>query len=208
MSLYDTVAASHRGQCFALLGRRFRLDDMQVADLVYVMLKELTASLDLVISERKGLIAFLDDLGQGDYVRMLADQSVFSDQRLRDRGLLILGKISEVRPLDREAIEDMAALNYSDAATCRQMLPYVSMLMMAAIRQRAERPMRLILAAQRGDRAAQLVSDPFGTLASKLAEKAKPSPQRPVGRLVDALLGRGRTTIAPRHAAGHPVAGE
>lgn len=197
MSLYDTIAVSHRGQCFALLARRFRIDEGQVADVVYALLRELTVSLDVAIADRGRLTLFLKDLGRGDYLRLLIDDSVFADQGLRDRGLRIVAGLGAIRPLDMDDIDDRAQGTGVNPATVRQMLPFVTMLMMAAVRHKAERPLRHLLAAKRGDRAATRPSDPFMTLAQGLNQPEPARIARPPVRLVDALFGRGSRPLKP-----------
>jgi hypothetical protein len=203
MSLYDTIAASHRGQCFALMARRFRIDEVQVADVIYATLRELTASLDEAICDRGRLCSFLTDLAQGDYLRVLVDDAVFSDQVLRDRGQRLVANLEGARAIDFAELEDCAYGTGVTAATARSMLPYVCVLMMAAIRHKAERPLRYVLAARRGERHVAANIDPFQALADGLAATPTVARAQPPVGIVETLFGR-----SPRPQRPLPIAAE
>lgn len=170
MSLYDVIAASHGGRCIALLAQRFRIGEESAGIALHGLLKLLSQALDESIGRPEQLKGLLSELGQGPFGQVLADPGMFNDAALRDHGQRLLFRIMPVAAVASERLRDVAAASGLTEGVLTRMMPIVVVLMLAAIRAKAERRMRQILATRRGSRLANHVSDPYSALVAVIAD--------------------------------------
>lgn len=168
MVLLDVIAAGHQGRCLQLLGSRFHLDEARTATATAYLIRALLPSFDAWISGPDGLLSFLRMMSVESDGRDLGNTAVFQDHVFRDRGFRILDELRAVEELDPNAIQEALDKSGIDVDTAARMMPYVAVLMMAAIRQRCERELRQLLAAKRGRSYAGSVADPFAAAIEML----------------------------------------
>jgi hypothetical protein len=154
------------------MSRRFLISENQAADATRGLLRALLPAFEEWISDPEGFGEFLEAMSRGGFQVALSQGSIFSNQFERQRGQVLLTKFRRARELDAQDL--IAASRASGVAypVLVQMLPFAALFLMAAIRAKAEQPMREILV-QRLGRPARQSSDPFADLAALVAWEAK-----------------------------------
>jgi hypothetical protein len=185
LALFDVIAAGQNGQCFALMSRRFLISEDQAADAMRGLLRALLPGFEEWISDPEGFGEFLEAMSRGGYQVALSQGSIFSQ-----RGQVLLSKFRR----DLVAASRASGVAYPVLV---QMLPFAALFLMAAIRAKAEQPMREILV-QRLGRPARQTSDPFADLAALVAWEAK---GHKAGLLAGVLDGLYRNLVAAAPAA-------
>lgn len=170
MSLYDVIAASHGGRCIALLAQRFRIGEENAGVVLHDLLKLLSSALDEAIGQPETLKGLLGELGQGPFGNVLTHAGTFNDAKLRDHGQRLLFRIMPGAAVTNDRLREIAAAGGLTESILTRMMPIVVLLMLAAIRAKAERRMRQILATRRGSRLANHVSDPYSALISVIED--------------------------------------
>ena len=199
MSLYDVMAAAHHGRCFALLGRRCRIGEDEAADGVRLLISRLLPGFEAWVSTREGLVEFLTSVGRDGYGALRDQPGVFSDQLVRDRGVRLLRAWSVEAPIDDTVLDRIGAACGIMPGEVRQVLPWVPVLMMAAFRQKLERPLRWIMA-DRGHRNANSPTvDPFLALAEQVRDGVSEVRARGFSHALGRLMPR---SSEPETAAG------
>ena len=200
MSLYDVIAAGHRGQCFGLLARRFMIGEQQAALAVRHLLPVLLPSFEAWASAPGGLPAFLDAMNRGGYEKSLSSPAVFTNHFERDRGIQLLLQFRAAREIDGGDITQAVDGSGVTHRVLVQMLPYVALLLMAGLRATTEAPFRDILARRLG--ANRIRSpNPFGELADLIDWESKGQHGGMLAGVLDALFGRRGSSPAPRLGA-------
>jgi hypothetical protein len=198
MSLYDVIAAGHRGQCFALIARRFMISEPQAALAVRYLLPAILPSFEAWASSRPGLAAFLDAMSRGDYEKALLSPAVLNNHFERERGLQLLDQFRLARELDDGELAQAVEHSGVTYRVLVQMLPFVTLFMMAGLRISCEKPFRDILAQRFGARRG-LPSNPFAELSELVAFEAKGPRQGTLAQVLAGLFSR-RDTEAARPA--------
>jgi hypothetical protein len=187
--MFDVIASAQNGLCYLSFARRYGIDEVQAEEATYFLVKSLLPALDAWISKPEGMSQFLASLSRDGYERILLDPQAFSDRILRDRGAHLIAVLSALAPPDPECVRSAELASGLPIDTLGRMLPHVGVLMMAAIRTKADAPLREILARLRGSNAyAASVRDPFAALQAVLSGESRQ--QGPVRRLLGGLLGR------------------
>ena len=186
MSLFDVMAASHNGACFDYLGRKLQIPEGEAAHAVAALLPVLTLALDGWISQREGMVEFLNALGEEGYGPARTSASFFNDMRFRDRGVSLLRKWRDAGRLDNVALAEAASRAGLKPETTALLLPWLAVLIVAMVQMKAQRPLGwLARDIDGGDKA----ENPFLFLAGRLAGGQKPESRAPVRRMIGALLG-------------------
>ena len=202
MSVYDLIAAGHRGQCFALLGRRFMISEPQAALAVRHLLPAVFPAFEAWVSAPGGLAAFLDAMNRGGYEQALSTQSVLTNPFERNRGAQLLEQFRSAREIDGASMAvavDASGLSYR---VLLHLLPFVVLLMMAGLRLASQTPLREILNRRTGARL-KPGAYPFAELADLVAWEAKG--QRP-GDLVSMLDRMFRQRVRSEANQSGPIA--
>jgi len=189
MSLFDVIAAGHRGQCFALLARRFLVNEPQAALAVRFLLPAVLPSFEAWVSEPAGLTSFLDAMSRGGYDGALTLPATLSNSFERDRGVQLLELFRSVREIDGADIARAAEASGLTYRVLLQMLPFVALFMMAALRINSQTPLREILIKRLGSRL-KTSADPFADLAELVAWEAKGPRHGILASVLDGLFNR------------------
>lgn len=170
MSLFDVIAASHGGRCIALLAGRFRLDEETAGCVLRELVRLLSRALDETIGQPEMLKGLLAELGRGPLTDVLTDPGIFNDAALRDHGQRVLFRLMPVAAITSEWLREVTAATGVPERTLTRMLPVTALLMLAALKAKAERRMREILATRRGARLANHVDDPYSALVAVIED--------------------------------------
>ena len=195
MSLYDIIAAGHQGQCFSLLGRKFLIKEPQAADAVRHLLPAVLPSLDAWVSTADGMAGFLDALSRGGYGQTLRTPTLFCNSAERIQALHLLAQWELARKVDGAAVAEASFATGVPERVLKHMLPWVAVLVMAAIRPGSEVACRAILASRLGTTRKSIV-DPFGELLQLIAQEAQGTRQGPMTGLLGKLFGRRENSTA------------
>jgi hypothetical protein len=186
MCVYDVVAAAQQGACFRNLGRRLQLSEDETSRAVAAVLAPVSEGLIGWISRRDGMIEFLSALGADDLTEPRSNSAFFSDNRWRDRGIVLLRKWRDAGGLDSEAVAAGAASAGVKPDIVAQLLPWVAVLVMSAVQVKAQRPLGWIAGDMDGDNEA---GNPFLFLARHLSGDRLPQRRPAVRRMLGSLLG-------------------
>jgi hypothetical protein len=190
MCLYDVIAASHGGQCFDILSRRFRIPEEQVALGVGHLVKALLPAIDRWIVDRDGLTQFLKLLCDPVIAGAREDIGLYSNLMAREKVKDLLQAWMDRGMIGWEdylAAEELVGM---DRAVIDRLAPIVTVLLLSALAQKADGPLREILATHRGGRFAASVTTPFSAVATLIDQPAV-GDRGVFGRLLDGVLGRG-----------------
>jgi len=188
MSLYDVIAAGHRGQCFALMARRFMISEPQAALAVRHLLPVLLPSFEAWISAPGGLASFLEAMERSGYEKALVSPAVLSNHFERDRGLHLLEQFRSVREFDGAAFGQAVAGSGLSYRVLVQMLPYVALFFMGALRTGCEAPLRDVLARRMGS-TVKAAANPFAELSQMIAWETKGERHGLLANVLGGLLG-------------------
>ncbi len=189
MSLHDVIAAGFQGQCFALLARRFMISERQAAIAVQRLLPALTRPFEAWVTSPEGLDAFLQAMSRGGHERTLSNPAIFNNQFERDRGQQMLGQFRQVREIDSTEIARAASASGVSYRVLLQLMPYVALFLMAALRSTLEGPAREVLVRRLGTLHAAS-PDPFADLAELVRADAKGQRGGMLSGLFNSLLAR------------------
>lgn len=190
MSLYDVIASAQQGQCYANLARRFGVEEDQAADAVYHLIRAMLPGLGAWISTKDGLLELLASFSGDGYEQALLSADAMADRPLRDRGAALVTALKERVPLDPDCIRSAATESGLAAEMLSRLLPYAAVLMMAALRQKADQPMRAVLARLRGSNAyAATIRDPAGAMHRLLTGTGQEPAFSPLRRVLGGFLG-------------------
>jgi hypothetical protein len=184
MGLHDVIAAGHQGQCFALLARRFMIHEKQAAVAVRHLLPALTLPLETWVTSPSGLDAFLQMMSRGRHDDTLVSPTIFNNQFERNRGQQLLALIRQSMEIDGADLARAAEASGLSFRIVLQLMPFVALFLMAALRQTLEQPSRAILARRLGAAHARS-PDPF----SDLAELVRSESASPRGSMFGGLFG-------------------
>ena len=197
MSLYDLIAAGHRGQCFGLLARRFMVSEPQAARAVRFLLPAIMPAFDTWVASPGGLISFLGLMSRGGYDNALSAPAVLSNRFERDRGAHLLETFRSVRKIDDADLARAVEASGLSYRVLVQMLPFVTLFMMGALRISAQQPLREILVRRLGAKM-KSSADPFADAASLIAWEAKGPRQGLIAGIFGDLINRRpATALAP-----------
>ena len=196
MGLHDVIAAGHQGQCFGLMARRFMVTEQQAALAVQYLLPALYGPFEAWVSSPEGLDGFLSAMSRGGHDRTLETPTIFSNQFERDRGQAVLGQFRQAQEIDSGDIARAATASGVSYRVLLQVLPFVALLMMAAMRTTLDPSARDILRRRLGPRYGQS-ADPFADLSELVKADAKGTRGSAFGGLFSALI-----TGRPRGPSG------
>ena len=203
MSLYDLIAAGHRGQTFNLLARRFLITEPQAARAVRFLLPAILPGFEAWVSSPGGLSNFLNNMSRGNYQNTLSVPGTFSNHFERDRRqqlLEIFRSAHEVDGADLARAVEGSGVGYR---VLMQMLPFVALLLMGALRVKTEQPFRAILNERLGARM-KLSADPFADLGDLVAWEAKGHRPSLLANVFEGLFGR-QAARPPSRIAANPA---
>lgn len=187
MCVYDVVASAQQGACFHNLGRRLQLPEEQTSNAVAALLPAMSSALIAWIGRRDGMIEFLNVLATDDLAAARGNPAFFSDNRQRDKGIALLRKWRDAGGFSSEAVAAQAAQAGLRPDIVAQLLPWLAVLVVAAVQVKAQRPLGWIASDMEGGSAG---GNPFLFLARHLAGEEEQSQRRPaVRRMLGSLLG-------------------
>jgi hypothetical protein len=198
--MYDVIAGGYQGRCFAMLARRFMISEYQAAEATRGLLPVIAAPFEAWIESPQGLRDFLAALSRGGYETALTNASILNNQFERDRGQQLLETFRSAREIDGENLARACETSGLPYRTLLQMLPFVVLFVMAAMRSRLEAPVREVLANRLG-RSGERSADPFADLADVIAWESKGRRQSVLSGLFGGLLPTRQPAIADSDAA-------
>lgn len=158
---------------------------------VSYFLPELMAGIRSWTSTREGLQEFLNCLSDAEFERHYHAPGLVSDVTARTLGLSILAKITGARDIDPNTVQRAAALTRISTSDLDRILPYLTVLLMGALKLRSEKPLRRVLSDIRGNQHyGNAVADPFDELATIVMHPEAPVQLSPARRLLGALFQR------------------
>jgi hypothetical protein len=202
MGLHDVIAAGHQGQCFSMLARRFMISEKQAAIAVQRLLPALTEPFEAWVSTPTGLDVFLTGLSRGGHERTLENPALFSNQFERDRGSQLLAQFRQAREIESAEIGRAAMASGVSYRVLLQLMPYVALFLMAALRTTLEPPAREILVRRLGPSHGRS-PDPFADLAELVRNDARGHKPGGLGGLFSSLLTRRSSTEDARGSTGN-----
>lgn len=142
MSLINVIAAAHGGQCFALLARRLQVSEGAAARGTTAIVSLLLPLIESEVASEAGMAQFLRRLTSGGFGRILEDGAAFSDSELRMQGRDLAQQYLASGAIDKEALNVALAQSTLSADQFAQLVPHATVLMLAAVQRRLERPLR------------------------------------------------------------------
>ncbi|MBI1383556.1 MAG: hypothetical protein GC150_01400 [Rhizobiales bacterium] len=198
MSLLGTISSAQHGMAFATLARRLGVREEGVAVATAVLLPELLECICAATATPKGTIAFLKRLSAESHSNHYESPSLMVDLRVRDLGMSILSELATARDFDQRVILEAATSSELRTSDVERMLPFITVLTVAAIALRADRPMRALLGdLVRNGEWARRQREPFGPLAAELARRSTASSSQTFGEGIFASL---RARLEPRRS--------
>jgi len=197
MSLYGSIAAAQQGRAFENLGRRFCADEGAVAEFVRIVLTPLLAGLRGWVASREGMAAFLRQLSRDDFIELYKCSAGMSDFAARELGLGVLANLTSVHDFDPDVLSRAADASGVRTADVERMLPFIAVLLMAALRFRVEKPVRQVLSElEKNPSLGNAVKDPFAALADVVDNPGQKRDRRQPKGMLRAIFTM-RVTPAP-----------
>ena len=166
--------------------------ESQAAVAVECLLPALATPFEAWVMSPGELIAFLQTLSRGGYEQALSHATIFNNPFERDRGQQLISQFRAAREIDGADLARAADASGLSYRVLLQMLPFVALLMIAALRNTLEQPARDILARRMG-KAHGRTADPFADLAELVSAETKGDRGGLFAGMLMGLLGRRQT---------------
>ncbi|MEJ2117238.1 MAG: hypothetical protein P8Y36_04750, partial [Alphaproteobacteria bacterium] len=145
MRLYRTIASAQGGRVFANMGATFGLTDELAAQVVRYFLPPIVKSIAKRTETSRGLLHFLEFVGNHRDDRYWTDGAIFGDPKAEDEGCVILSMLFSSPAQINKIIENRAKVLPVPAPVLDMMFPYIAVLALSAIEQRTREPLAKVL---------------------------------------------------------------
>lgn len=172
MRLFRKIAGAQEGQVFVYMGEAFGLSDELAAQVVRYFLPPIIKAIGRRTETSKGLLNFLEFLGKGHHERYLSDPGIFTNPKAQAEGYAILQTLFPQPAHQRKIISNRAQVLPVPPQMLEDMFPYIAVLALGAIEEKARQPLEQILEQLTADRPEQQFQDNlYGALAGEIRRR-------------------------------------
>jgi hypothetical protein len=179
MRLFRSIAGAQGGRVFANMGAAFGINDELAAQAVRYFLPPITKSIARRMEHARGLVYFLEMIGNRRHDRYLADPGIFGHPQVEAEGRVILETLFPSSTQLQRIVANRTRVLPIPPALLEQMLPYIAVLAVGAIELKTRQPMKEIMVKLLQGRADPVAAaNPYRALASEIRRRQAASDQR------------------------------
>lgn len=172
MRLFRKIAGAQEGQVFVYMGDAFGISDELAAQVVRYFLPPIIKAIGRRTETSKGLLSFLEFLGKGHHERYLSDPGMFTNPKAQAEGYSVLQILFPQPAHQRKIISNRAQVLPVPPQMLEDMFPYIALLALGAIEEKARLPLEQILQRLTTDRPEQqLEGNLYKALAGEIRRR-------------------------------------